>query len=322
MILAGLDEAGYGPLLGPLVVGCCAFRVADPGAEELPCVWKRLRRIASKKKTASGKKLHFNDSKIVYSPSIGLKPLERSVLALSHATYGAADDLPSLLRQVAPHVLDDLRGYPWYQPAENERFPLEHQVAAVRILGDTLSREMEQNGAKCVHLAARVVCERQFNRLVSATRNKASVLFSTGAIHLDYLMNHFGQQGLTIFCDRQGGREHYGSLLRLMFDAWALEIIDEREAASEYHLTRDGHVVRILFREKAEAQCLPVAAASMLCKYLREALMRRFNAFWAIHMPDVPPTAGYYKDGGRFLRDIDVKRREMGITDDELVRLA
>ncbi|HTW95569.1 MAG TPA: hypothetical protein VMD30_12280, partial [Tepidisphaeraceae bacterium] len=235
MILAGMDEAGYGPVLGPMVVGCCAFRVDRP-EDELPCLWKRLRRIASKKKTASGKKLHFNDSKIVYSPATGLKSLERSVLALSHATYGPCDDLPALLRLVAPHVLDDLRGYPWYQAGENERFPLEHQPAAVRIMGDALRREMEQSGAQCVHLAARVVCERQFNQLVTATRNKASVLFSTGAIHLDALISNFGRQDLTIFCDRQGGRERYGPLLRLMFEQWALEIVDEQDSASEYHL--------------------------------------------------------------------------------------
>ena len=34
---------------------------------------------------------------------------------------------------------------------------------------------------------ARVVLEGQLNRMMAATRNKASTLFSTGAIHLDHL---------------------------------------------------------------------------------------------------------------------------------------
>jgi hypothetical protein len=58
----------------------------------------------------------------------------------------------------------------------------------------------------------------------------------------------------------------------------------------------------------------------MLSKYIREALMRRFNAFWAGHVPNLTPTAGYYDDGTRFLRDIELKRRELGIGDFELVR--
>jgi hypothetical protein len=65
---------------------------------------------------------------------------------------------------------------------------------------------------------------------------------------------------------------------------------------------------------------MSVAVASMLSKYLREGLMRRFNAFWRQHLPEVTPTAGYYNDGQRFLQDIEVTRRGLGIPDELLIR--
>ena len=105
-----------------------------------------------------------------------------------------------------------------------------------------------------------------------------------------------------------------------MFPDWSLHIEQEQDAHSEYYLTNNGIVVRLHFREKAEAQCLPVAFASMISKYLREAMMRRFNSYWRTHLPDVAPTAGYYGDGTRFLCDIEHKRRELGISDEQLIR--
>ena len=58
----------------------------------------------------------------------------------------------------------------------------------------------------------------------------------------------------------------------------------------------------------------------MLSKYLREALMHRFNAYWQ-RAAERAPTAGYYGDGSRFLSDIAHRRKELGISDAELVRV-
>jgi hypothetical protein len=321
MILAGIDEAGYGPLLGPLVVGCCAFEInADPTGD-LPCLWKLLKKVIGKTRSKTGKRIHINDSKLVYQPGPeGLKELEKGVLTLATSCFGPFDDLPGLLQSVATHVVQDLPQYNWYSPFSAETFPAEVDAMAIKAFANALRIQMETCKAKCVHMGARVMLERELNRQFKATRNKSSVLFSTSATHLDHLLKTYGERGLVIFCDQQGGREHYGALLRLMFEDWSLEIISEGDGRSEYRLRRDEHAVRIIWCEKAEAQCLPVAAASMLSKYLREMLMRRFNAYWKVHIPDVKPTAGYYNDGLRFLRDIQQKRKELRITDDLLVR--
>src|SRR5688572_11296377 len=104
-IIIGVDEAGYGPNLGPLVITATVWEV--PGDPHDFDFWRALRSVISQRAPRPSRtnaavdtsgaavavrrraaRMHVADSKQVYSPARGLAPLETSVLSLlgTHAS--------------------------------------------------------------------------------------------------------------------------------------------------------------------------------------------------------------------------------------------
>src|SRR5207302_1991755 len=112
--LIGVDEAGYGPNLGPLVMTSVACRVPDElGGADL---WHVLRAAVRKGGGPTDGRLVVDDSKQVYGPSTGLRALELGVLAaLWRGPCRSAACLRDFLGATCADSIDELRREAWHR---------------------------------------------------------------------------------------------------------------------------------------------------------------------------------------------------------------
>lgn len=319
LVVMGIDEAGYGPILGPLVVSAATFQMPRPVASS--CLWKVLADSVASSSTARDGRVVIQDSKKLFHRKDGLGRLERSVL--SAVAAWSSGELPmtmsELIARLSPDCDGFLQDYAWYETSA-ARLPRAADEGAVRIAGAMFARDMAARGVRLAGLASEILPEGHFNRLVEMTRNKASALFGLVLRLIQRAANANPQSNMLVFVDRQGARGHYGALLMQAFEDRKLRVLEEGDEESAYDLVGSRNVWRIRFSQSGESKHLPVALASMMSKYIRELFMERFNDYWRQFDSALAPTAGYYEDGLRFLRDIEPHARRLGIEQKRLVR--
>lgn len=313
---AGIDEAGYGPLLGPLVVTGATFHLRRTPKEGV--MWRLLGDAVCRRfKTADGR-LVVNDSKLIYSRARGLRPLEEGVLGFL-STPGprtARQLLSALLHPEAP-VTDES---PWFKEVGRVRLPVASNPSAIASKASALAEAFRRTGTQLVRTRMCVVLPGEFNSIVQMTGNKSYLLFQKCGLLLQDLWQMAADEDVFVLVDRHGGRIRYRKLLRDAFPHCACDIVKEGQRGSVYRLSDGSRKMMVAFKEKADGLALPVSLASMLAKYVRELYMHAFNAYWQGRLEGLKPTAGYACDAKRFLRDIAPLVEQDGLDRSALVR--
>ncbi len=316
MIYAGIDEAGYGPILGPLCVASTVFEIPDDAATDgCPDLWRLLSPLVCRSRSeASSSKIAVADSKALkLANSVKrqhpLHHLELGVLAFLNARETDSRDawtVGDLLMALHAEAGD----LPWYAPDADPALPQGTTADHLHLLSARLRATCASASVLLAEARCSVACEHRFNAELRRCQTKAELSFRRVASLLqrvwksDAALCDDPKTCPRVVIDRQGGRTRYAAALARTIPGATVDVIGESPGRSVYELRSKDRRVRVSFEVEAETRHLPVALASMGAKLVRELLVARLNAYWSARCVELKPTAGYAQDGARFLRDL------------------
>jgi ribonuclease HII len=310
----GVDEAGYGPNLGPLVVAASLWTAPEDFSERDLC--EALRHTFSAVPwTAGCNHVPLGDSKQLYQSGSGLATLEAGLLSMFLLNWTARSRLGDWVQfVVAEKRIAELKRWPWYAGFDDLRLPCalvdDQEIQRLALVA---GQALDAIGVELIDMRAVIVTEAEFNSAVAASGSKGQLLSQTTLELVGRVLEQC-TASTEVFCDRQGGRKNYlPNLLQAMPDQWFHETAVS-PTRSSYRSNR-SLPLDIHFSVGGD-RFPPTALASMLAKYLRERLMEQLNAFWRQQVPGLRPTAGYPVDAKRFREEISAQAKALQLDDE------
>ncbi len=316
-ILVGIDEAGLGPILGPLTVSSASFSMSS---DLISCdLWQVLKNCIAPSRRHLAGRLLICDSKKAYSKSIGIVHLQRTTLSLLRCLGHQPELLGSLFKVISPDCRSRLSQYPWHVNCDS--VPLIFDEPDIALSSNVFTSDSSSNKIQLLDLYNHCLDVGHYNHLIEKIQNKSVVVFNVICQLIKRNWDKFGRDDLQIIVDRQGGRSHYAELLSRIFPETTLTILKETSSISSYELIDSDKSMKIHFVVAGDKKFMPVALASMVSKYIRQLLMANINNYFVSHYSDLKPTAGYWQDGQRFIADIAEYLPKLKYNRSDFVRL-
>ncbi len=302
MRLVGIDENGYGPILGPLVVTAASAKLKEnairepEGSNPVPNLWSLL-----KIKDTPGDTLFVCDSKEAFT-SNKKGYAEDLVLTFFFLTFGF---LPETADQfLKPLLINQRLGLPF--PCSKEGTPpfcwqndLDLKIDSARrklILknASNLKKMAERADVKFEKPCSLLLCPRLFNEGVERTHNNKSDLVIT--LGLQILSLYLVEKNLYAFIGKVGMTKSYGQRLSHFLERrYLVWTIEEKKEASRYQLyeTTGREVGQVTYLLAGEKNSFLIALASLFGKYLRELFWKKTQKYFEELDPQLPGASGY-----------------------------
>lgn len=306
----GIDEVGYGPILGPLVIGFIPI-VSSLKADDFN---NQINEFLSKNDLIT-----VQDSKLFFRGSNKHFKLELEILGFLSLFYNPFTYYREFLSFFLRNKIMWEKAI-WLNP--NLKIPFFTKEGSASII-------LDKRGIykKCFFTTTTKIRKPWlfqiepylFNRMLESYDTKSELItYSVCGWVRRFVEMYSPDYNLTFYIGRHGGRKFYQRHLYRFFEK--VQIIEEKNAYSHYRVQLDELEANLIFITNAEKKFPIVALSSMVAKYFRELSMHCFNLFWQKYKIALKPTSGYIPDALGFLESIKDIVQKLNINITEIVR--
>lgn len=191
----------------------------------------------------------------------------------------------------------------------------EGDFAADAALVATLHADLDklaEKGVRVIGVRSKIVCTKRLNDALALGKSRFAV-----DLHAmeDLILGFRAQAGGDVhaICGKVGGLGNYEAAFGPL-NGRLCSVIEEKRASSRYYFPGIGEIAFVMDADDSD---LLVSLASLVGKYLREALMAKIVTHYRTAGLDVPEASGYHDPvTARFVEATSLLRKQRAFPDD------